>query len=640
MAFINCTATWADQSSGVKDETGQELQIYTDSPSFVPTIPVDLTVAPHPWMSLLPIAAGETEASFQLQTPVTFVTLRVRQYNADGVGPWTTPAGTTFTITPTAGVNVPDAPSNPGFVITEGGVVAPPPPPPPPVDPPPTPPPTGGGTGSTSNYVFTTQFSGTQGLNQWSYKDSADVDMTYSVAGVLWNGSEAYMGIWSSGLHPGSTKGAKVRWTAPAAGTALLSGTTQLFSRTGNNGVTLTINHNGSLVHAESMTDTTVRTLSESVVMAQGDTLDFILTAISGITNASTSFLPSIQFTTDGTTPANPVLSNVSPSSMSITTGGVSPLTVTLSSAPGAPAAVTLVSSDPTKATVPASVTVPAGQLSASVSVTAVAAGSSNVTATYNSTDKVCAVTVSNPASGEWGNAPAGGVVLLNHSFSTVLTTGMSGGLGNGGVTTDASAPLSPPNVIVSRLNVGTNSGGGQIDFWSTSSYRELYCGLWWRTNPQWTGRVTQDKMFFLRGSSGTNGYFGLINGIQKGGANSVPVFFWAHNSGNVDNSHIMSGPQGGQAYPNVGSSLVPVGVWHKLEARIKCSTTLTSRDGEVQWWVDNVLCGNYTQVNYGTAAIGLSNWTWSETWDGSGNPVHTVPQEHYVDHVYVVGKN
>ena len=39
--FIPCKVSWTDNSSGDRDELGTEIDIYTDSPSFVPNVPVE-----------------------------------------------------------------------------------------------------------------------------------------------------------------------------------------------------------------------------------------------------------------------------------------------------------------------------------------------------------------------------------------------------------------------------------------------------------------------------------------------------------------------------------------------------------------------------------------------------------------------
>lgn len=629
--------TWTDTSTGPLDEKGQEIDIYTDSPSFVPNVPIRYIEARHPWMRLQPIAAGLEEAVIQLRTPVTFVKFRVRQYNDSGPGEWSIPR--LFDVTQTDGTAVPPAPINLGFVVTDEVD----PPLPPDDDGPPTPPVTGGG-GTASNYVYQTQFSGVQGQNQWSWRDSSGALLGWDAVGQKWvgDGSEVYLAAWVSGFRhssSGSIRDCVVRWTAPDDGEVTISGSFKLATTPGS--VRCKIMHGVVELVSFDLTDGTTYPYNEDITVAAGDTVDFVSQRIStSFFNNNVELNPVIQLTTDGTTPANPVLSTLSPSTMTISSNGTGSLAVSLTSAPSAAASISLNSSDPAKATVPASVTIPAGQTSAIFTVTGVAAGGTTITATYNSSSKQSTIAVSAPVSGIWPNAIAGGVILLNHPFTTVLGPGMTGGVGgNGGIVSDPAAPYTPPGVLKTRLEVGTNSGGAEIHCIFPTAYRELYCGMWWKTNPQWTGRATADKMFFLRGGN-SNGYFGLLGGITKGGAGSIPYLHWAHNSGNVRNEHIMGGPEGGIGYPNIQTRAMTPGVWHKIEVRIRCSTTLISRDGIVQWWINDVLAGSYSTVNYGTAEVGMNEFVWAETWDNSGIPVHPVPLEHYIDHVLIMGKN
>lgn len=639
--FITCKATWDDNSSGVTDETGQELQIWTDSPSFRPDVPIDYAVAPHPWMRLLPVAAGEVEAEFRLELPVTFVTFRVRQYNDDGVGDWSTPAGTTFTVAPQQGANVPQAPVNPGFVVLSGGVVTPPPPP---VDPPPPPPPSGGG-GSSSNYTFSTQFSSTQGLNQWSYLDANNTPLSYNSGSALWAGAQAYQTLWAGGIHPGTSVGTKLRWTAPAGGTAIVSGSAALLASSGTFGVTLQIYHNaGSIEGPTSLTTTTPVAISETVVMSANDTLDFVVTAISGNSSCSTALSPAIQFTTDGSTPANPVLSTLLPATAAVSVGGSTPLTATLSSNAPAPITVSLSSSDVTKVTVPASVVVPAGQSSVTFTASGAAAGSSTITATYDGVNKTATVTTSNPPSGAWANAPIGGTVLVDNDCSADpdLSPGFLD-FYNGAtlLRSDASAPLSPSGCWVHRLEALATSGGGQLHFTAGQMYRELYLGVRMRTNPQFQGRIVANKMFFLRSNTiQSNGCFCFNNGRLQNGRGTI-IFTV---NGGATNQHIF-GPNSDSGtffFPNTGASgQMTAGVWTKLEFRLRASTTISSQDGVLQIWVDDVLSHDYRNINYSNGT-GLNEWVMSQTWDQSGDMgvSNTVPWEYWIDHLYLVGKN
>lgn len=628
--------TWEDISTGDTDETGQELDIYTDSASFVPTVPIDYAGARHPWMRLPPLAAGVETLDLPLKTPVTFVKFRVRQYNANGPGPWS--LARVVTIAQAVGVLVPQAPINLGGVVSGGTVT----PPPPPVDPPPPPPPTGGG-GASSNYVFTSQFSSTQGSNQWSYKDANGTDLTYNSTLGYYTGAQPYQGLWNGGIHPGTTVGTVLRWTAPAAGVALVSGSVNLASAVGSNGVTFTIKHDAATIDGPvSLTTTAPYTISESVtVLAAGEVIDFIVAPISGNSYCNTTLTPAINFTTDGSTPANPTVSALSPSSLGVSVGAVQSLTVTLSSAPASVASVSVSSSDPTKATVPATVSVAAGQLSANIPVTGVAAGSSTITATYNSSNKTAAVTVSNPASGSWSNAPVGGTVLKDTPLNDIVGFIDDYPVPGNHIETISDAIFSPTKGLVHRLDPFARTGGGQVRFVAPTLYRELYAGMYWRSNPQFQGRIVVNKMFFLRSSSiQSNGFIGWMARNPSGNASGPLVF--AVNGG-ASNQHIL-GPtsdSGSFFFPNVGNGNVSAGVWYKLEWRLRASTTMTSQDGAYQLWINGVLVSSYLNINYSNGT-GLDEWVMNQTWDGSGDmgSSNTVTWEHYLDHLMLVGKN
>lgn len=162
----------------------------------------------------------------------------------------------------------------------------------------------------------------------------------------------------------------------------------------------------------------------------------------------------------------------------------------------------------------------------------------------------------------------------------------------------------------------------------SPNTYREMFMGLMWRTNPEFYGRIVHDKMFFLRGPQ-TNAYFGMR---ACPGCTSRQLG-WGFNAANADNSHTCA-DSGLWCYPNVGSPAITIGQWTKIEVYLKSSTTMTSRDGIVRWWINGVLAGNYTNVNH--APYGLNDWTWSETWDGYVNPVPSVEWSHYIDHLRI----
>ena len=224
------------------------------------------------------------------------------------------------------------------------------------------------------------------------------------------------------------------------------------------------------------------------------------------------------------------------------------------------------------------------------------------------------------------------------YNSSNTLASPPSAGTLN--VVTDLSAPISPPSVLRSSIFAGNNFGGTDLSYVTPGgqTFREMYVGHKWRTNPEFFGRQVANKLFFVRGPA-SNGFFGMMGGPGGGNAAGSPSFIaFGHNSGNVDNSHVCGGG-GFTCFPNVGTGqVIPAGAWFTLEACLKSSTTNTSRDGIVKWWVNGQLSGHYTNLNL--ASLGLNTWVWSETWDGTVNPVPAQDWHHYIDHVRVAGGN
>lgn len=240
----------------------------------------------------------------------------------------------------------------------------------------------------------------------------------------------------------------------------------------------------------------------------------------------------------------------------------------------------------------------------------------------------------------QWTNEPAGSTQMLDCNFSGIPSScGILDAYGSSVPASDGTAPVSPSGVLRSHLQAGSFTGGMQLNYVFPDSIarNEMYVGIVVRTNPGFQGRTVGNKMFFMRGP-GYNGVF-LFNNASLSGGTGAMIF--AHNTGSgLDNSHACSDPLGATCYPNSGGPSLSVGTWYKLEAYIKKSTTATSRDGIVRWWINGTLVGNYTNLNY--AHTGLNEWVWSETWDGStccmlgGGLPPSNDWDWYIDHLHI----
>lgn len=236
-----------------------------------------------------------------------------------------------------------------------------------------------------------------------------------------------------------------------------------------------------------------------------------------------------------------------------------------------------------------------------------------------------------------WPNEPTGGTIMLDHSFSSILGQGMTNPYNAGAIATDSSAPYSPASVYRSSISAGSNNGGSELHWYATSPQKEMCVGKWWKTNPEFEGRPQGNKTFFMRGPG--TGSVGTYNGVflfnNQSLSNGTGRMIWSFNTGNLDNSHITGSTDPGiPLFANVGDDTLRVGVWTKLYACIRGSTSNTSRDGIIKWWINDRLVGSYSNINY--APAGLNEWVWSETWDGTPNFTVSVVWSHFLDHLRI----
>lgn len=230
----------------------------------------------------------------------------------------------------------------------------------------------------------------------------------------------------------------------------------------------------------------------------------------------------------------------------------------------------------------------------------------------------------------QWGNQPAGFTTVMDCPFNDMSLCGIENSYKAGQVIPlSESGMLSPGSSYKSTLCAGCTVGGTQLNYVTPKLYREMYVGLIWRTNPEFQGRSVGNKMFFIRGPA-NNGVFLFNNGALVNGKG--PMIF-GHNNGGLDNSHACSLDLGLACLPNAGPGILTAGMWTKLEAYIKSSTTATSRDGTVRWWVNGVLAGNYTNLNINQN--GTNEWVWAETWDGTVSTNHG-EWSHFIDHLRI----
>ena len=88
--------------------------------------------------------------------------------------------------------------------------------------------------------------------------------------------------------------------------------------------------------------------------------------------------------------------------------------------------------------------------------------------------------------------------------------------------------------------------------------------------------------------------------------------------------------------FPNVTTTPVALGAWHRIEWYTKYSTTATSHDGITKWWMDGVLQGLWTDLQMPGNSPGFDQFEFAPTWGGVGNPPKTETDFFWYDHAHL----
>jgi hypothetical protein len=161
-------------------------------------------------------------------------------------------------------------------------------------------------------------------------------------------------------------------------------------------------------------------------------------------------------------------------------------------------------------------------------------------------------------------------------------------------IVTDTTAPLSPPHVlrIIYTTDMSPNTEPG-ANWLPLSNVKEIYTGWWMKVSPNWTCNPAGcGKITFIFAQGGGNVYTNLYH---KSDTVQGPPFRIGSNT--------EWAPYGQEhRTPNVTTTYVYPGQWHRIEFYYKYESSPGAGDGIIRWWVDGVLNGNYTNIYYPTS--------------------------------------
>ncbi|MFO0773705.1 MAG: hypothetical protein U0172_03455 [Nitrospiraceae bacterium] len=232
-----------------------------------------------------------------------------------------------------------------------------------------------------------------------------------------------------------------------------------------------------------------------------------------------------------------------------------------------------------------------------------------------------------------WPNEPSGSTLLSDHNYSSLAGDGWSIQGSGVSVVQDGSAPFSPSSVMQHRFGPGLPGGTsvGVSYFPLSPTRRELYMGFYWKASSNWEGGSLGggQKISFIQGAGAWNMVM-LLNPNGK-----ISVYF--PNTEQVQNCQLQGSwgdcPGTVQVYPNVSNPTIGFGGWHLIEYYVKMSSSSSSNDGIIRWWVDGQLNGNFTNANFPQYQIIQAEF--DPTWGNVGD-TKTTETFFWYDHVRV----
>lgn len=235
-------------------------------------------------------------------------------------------------------------------------------------------------------------------------------------------------------------------------------------------------------------------------------------------------------------------------------------------------------------------------------------------------------------ASSQWPNEPSGATVITDWQFNSLSGNGWVDNGGNHGIVSDSSAPLSPGNVYQQNFYVGMQAGISPAgdSFLFPSPSREVYLGFWWKASVGFQQHGSNRTKILFLSDTGGNPLFFYMGGAVGSSRYSIGM---QHQNSDICNGDIAGYPGICGTWDIGSGEMFNLGEWVKIELYVKQSTTTTSQDGILRYWVNGVLARSFTTWNSGQNPF--NSVPIVPIWGGVGGIVST-PGTFSYDHIHV----
>lgn len=256
---------------------------------------------------------------------------------------------------------------------------------------------------------------------------------------------------------------------------------------------------------------------------------------------------------------------------------------------------------------------------------TGVGPGTATITAGAQGTTGSALIAVVPPGTGPWPHEPQGFSVISDQPWDAVTSLGWTLEFGVLPlIVPDATAPLSPPDVLQITYPVGFASGSAPSTMMhSLPGTRQLYVGMWWKASNPWQGNDSNTNKIQYVFTNGSGSIVMTMYGSTRGPF-ELRVFPQFNTSSDI------------WLTPNVAHVPVSLGEWHKIEWLLVYNTTTDTPNGICRWWLDGQLIGDYSNVRFPSEP--LSWYKVAPVFGGTGGA--KVETDYYwYDHIHLSGK-
>lgn len=222
-----------------------------------------------------------------------------------------------------------------------------------------------------------------------------------------------------------------------------------------------------------------------------------------------------------------------------------------------------------------------------------------------------------------WPNEAAGSQVLTDWPFNSALGGAWTAPFGYNGsvISSSQTAGMVSPPAAIHNYRDATSRHGGDLLFGLPGTLSKYYFAFVVRlSNPHYGWFNGQYQKLALIEKHN------YIRAVNIYGASDCQIRPYLNS---LDNTHLnvpLHEMANAELVENVTNRRFALGQWHKVEVFYQASTSTTSRDGILTWWVDGEKIGSYNNLNLNRP----ESFKICNVWD-SENPA--LPREEWVEY-------